>query len=955
MRRLLVALLALAALVAHAAAQDGTGTIDGTVTDPRGRPLANALVSADPRGVLRALSLEDGRFRLAGVPAGEVTLRVLRIGYRRAEVRVSVAAGADVEVNVALGPAPSEEGGVDDLLTRDELRAVDSARGVAVDPVTPDTARAAVQTFSQLLAGRAAGMFVRGSSGTVGAGSRIFLRGPSSYFLNNYPLVVIDGARTIVDPRALRIDVGGQTPSSIDDLSPEEVESVRVLRGPAATAAYGPAGAAGVLEVTTLRGRFGLPRWRAWAEVGERDAPGDFPANWDRVGITPAGQRLGRCTLRAQAALLCTPVDSLLAFSPLDAHSPFRAGTRRAVGASVRGGTQWLSYAVSGEGTRDLGVLDQNRLTGSSFRGSFTLYPSSTVNLRIDLARVDRDLHLPFEGNSLVDVVGAGLTGAARDNPQHGYRDGFGPELDFYANRETAKRVFGGLYAQWRPSAWLRLDGRFGFDRRDADDLQGIDPIAILGGQRTLRIVATDRELRDGELGATVSYAVAGIGAATSLRWQRVTDRTAYDDSLGIEGVGGARIIDKRLLREYGLTLRQALDWRTVHAGAVLRRDALSGNEPGLSGSLGASWDLSDEPFFSAPGWLDALSLRAAWGATERPVEAIPGIGSPRDPCTVTRCFGAGPEQLREVEGGFDASFGSGRLALSLTGYLRGTRGLLLPAGITDQGQQQLVNAGAVRNSGVEGTLRASLLRGGAVEWEAEVLGAVNRNRVTALDVARFAVSGAVDQYLAVGLPLGAYLGRPVLSYHDVDGDGVITSVRCPGSSCEVTLGDSLVYLGSAVPTRMLGVASRVTLWSRVTLYARAEHQGGSHVQDYIRGVRCVTYQRCRELYDPTAPVADQVAAAAAQLGTRAPYVEPTGFLKLREAAVTVSAPASWVRTFGARDVAFTLAGRNLGTSTGYTGLDPETSAFGQATVSALDMAQMPLPRTWVTRIDVRF
>jgi hypothetical protein len=955
MRRLLVALLALAALAPHAAAQDGTGVVHGTVTDPEGRPLPSATVLADARWTPHAYSGEDGRFRLADVPAGEVALRVTRIGYHRAEVRVSVSAGSDVEVTVALDPAPTDEIAVDFLRKMDELQAVDTARGVATDAVTPDTARAAVQTFSQLLAGRAAGMFVRGSSGTVGAGSRIFLRGPSSFFLNNYPLVVIDGARTITDNRALRIDVGGQTPSSIDDLSPEEIESVRVLRGPAATAAYGPAGAAGVLEVTTVGGRFGKPQWRAWAEVGERDAPEGFPPNWDQVGSTPDGQQLGRCTLRAQAALLCKPVGSFLVFSPLDAYSPFRTGTRRAVGASVRGGSEWLTYAVSGEGTRDLGVLDQNRLTGSSFRGSFTFYPAHSLNLRLDLARVNHDLRLPFEGNSVVDVIGSGLTGAARDNPQHGYRDGLGPDLDFYTNRETAKRVFGGLAAQWRPVTWLRLDGRFGFDRRDADDLQGLDPIAVLGGRRTLRIVETDRELRDAELGATADYEVGGIAGATALRWERVTDRTAYDDSMAIQGVGGVRIIDRRLLREYGLTLRQALDWRSVHAGAVLRRNALSGDEPGLTGSLGASWTVSDESFVPTPPWLDALSLRAAWGATERPIEAIPGIGAPRDPCTVTRCFGAGPEQLREVEGGFDASIGRQRITLSLTGYLRGTRGLLLPAGITDQGEQQLVNAGAVRNSGAEVTLRAALLRGGAITWDAEVLGAVNRNRVTALTVPRFPLGGAFDQYLVVGLPLGAYLARPVLSYHDVDGDGVITSARCPGTSCEVTLGDSIVNLGSAIPTRMLGVASRMTLWNRVTLYARAEHQGGGHVQNYIHGVRCVTYQRCRELYDPTAPVADQVAAAAAQLGTRAPYVESTAFLKLREAAVTVSAPASWVRTFGARDVAFTLAGRNLGTSTGYSGLDPETSSFGTATISNLDLAQTPLPRTWVTRIDVRF
>jgi hypothetical protein len=236
-----------------------------------------------------------------------------------------------------------------------------------------------------------------------------------------------------------------------------------------------------------------------------------------------------------------------------------------------------------------------------------------------------------------------------------------------------------------------------------------------------------------------------------------------------------------------------------------------------------------------------------------------------------------------------------------------------------------------------------------------EVLGAATRNRVTSLGAPLIILTSGIDQYLRNGQPIGAYLSFPVASSGDRDGDGVVTAADCPGPVCELGLADSLAYAGNPEPTRMLALASRVTLWNRVTLYARAEHQGGSTVLNYIHGVRCLTFLRCRELYDAAAPAGDQVAVAAAQLGSRTGYFEDSGFVKLREAAVTVSAPEGWASSFGARAVSLTFAGRNLATSTGYSGLDPETNSFGQLGFSTLDLAQMPLPRTWVTRVEVEF
>jgi hypothetical protein len=876
MRRLILLLVFLLALPSIASGQGGT--VHGIVTDRRGHPLPGTIVEVKVGDGARHVALADslGRYRVDGIPAGKGWVRAARIGMITDSARIVVNDGRDLEMKLVLRYDPHAVLVDEFPVAPASLYA--SVPGSSRGKIRPDPEGMA-GTFSQLLDARAAGVVVRASSGTVGAGSRIRIRGASSFFLANEPLVVIDGVRTITDPRALRIDVGGQTPSSIDDLRPDEVESVNVLRGPAAAAAYGPAGAAGVLEVTTVRGppRRQSPEWRAWARTGVREAPNGGPADYDQAGTTLAGTRATQCTLRARAAGECVPVDALESFSPLSANSPFRTGTTRAVGGSVRGAGRFLAYSLSAEGARDVGVSRESAGAGSSFRGNVSAYLGAGLDVRLGLAHSQRDLRLPFEGNSPLQVAGAGLTGAARDDPRQGYRDGPGPDIDPYESSQRSRRAQGVLAATWTPLSWLRLEGIFGVDRRDADDRQVVATTEPPGGRAPLRHAGSGRELRDGQLRASTGWDLGSLWMSTEIGWQRLTDRATLDDSMAVAGLGGSRSIVHQLARGHALTLKQEIGWKAVNAAAVLRRDAPGAGAAVMSGSLGAEWNFAR-----------VLKLRAAYGSTARTFAPLPGIGSPADVCAAAPCVGTDqPERLREIEGGADISLRSGEITLSLTGYRKTATGLLL-AGLADDGSLRLRNGGAVSNTGAEMALRATVLRGGNVGWSAELLSSVNRNRVTELDAAR----------------------------------------------------DRLTF-----PSRMLALGSRLTLWNQVTLYARAEYQAGSSVPDDIH----VTP------YDRATSRGERVAVASSQLGTRAAYVEGTGFVKLREVGISVAAPREWAWAFGASGVSLTLAGRNVATVTGYGGMDPETRSFGQAPVGTPDVAQMPLPRTWITRIDVRF
>src|SRR5690606_21160776 len=139
-----------------------------------------------------------------------------------------------------------------------------------------------VTTMSQLIQGRVSGVTVIQSSGTTGGGARVRIRGNNSLSLSNAPLLVVDGVRVYNAESSLGFGVGGQTPSRLDDLNPEDIESIEVLKGPAAAALYGTAAANGVIQVTTKRGQPAASRFNVWTEYGQIERTIEFPENVTR-------------------------------------------------------------------------------------------------------------------------------------------------------------------------------------------------------------------------------------------------------------------------------------------------------------------------------------------------------------------------------------------------------------------------------------------------------------------------------------------------------------------------------------------------------------------------------------------------------------------------------------------------------------------------------------------------
>ena len=110
---------------------------------------------------------------------------------------------------------------------------------------------APISDFSQMIAGREPGVVAMPSSGATGEGAAIRIRGSSSLSQLNEPIIYVDGIR--VDRSAVSLS-GTGNPSRLDDIPPESIERVEILKGAAAATLYGTEASNGVIQIFTKRG-----------------------------------------------------------------------------------------------------------------------------------------------------------------------------------------------------------------------------------------------------------------------------------------------------------------------------------------------------------------------------------------------------------------------------------------------------------------------------------------------------------------------------------------------------------------------------------------------------------------------------------------------------------------------------------------------------------------------------
>ena len=656
-------------------AQTSQGTISVRVTEAAGgRPLDQAQVVIVGT-TLGGLTNADGRFTFRAVTPGNVTVRVLRVGYSEQKKPVTVAAGQAASLEFALTEVALTLAPVVTTATGDQRR-VELGNAVASIDAAKIAESGAVQNVNDMLNSRTAGVTV--TSGTqTGSGARIRIRGQNSLSLSNDPIFIIDGVRMSNNIGSSNLFTGGAQPSRVGDLNPEEIESMEIVKGPSAATLYGTDAANGVVLITTKRGRAGTARWTIYGEGGMIKDNNTYPTNYTIFGTRVSnGSKLAinGCNLPLVSSGFCT-VDSVAKYNLFEDPdvTPLGTGYRNQYGLQLSGGNDLVRYFVSGEREDETGMLElpaferrrldtlnipirdwterPNVLGKNSVRANINAAVSPKLDLSASTGFINLAQRYSLESNATAGLgsqafggpgckicapnrlVGTGILAT----PLYGYR-AWTPGYTWQEKTgQRVNRFLGSFNANWRPTDWLqnRLTVGNDYTNRVDDNLlyrgEG-PPITALYRNGFKQNTRADIRNFTVDLGSTASYTPRPwLALKTTGGVQYVNYLFEFGSALGTQLAPGAQTAGAGAVptaseattfqKTLGLFVEQAAAINDrLFLTAALRTDqnsAFGTNFQSVYYPKGSvSWIMSDESFFPKWEFLNQFRFRAAIGSS---------------------------------------------------------------------------------------------------------------------------------------------------------------------------------------------------------------------------------------------------------------------------------------------------------------------------------------------------
>ena len=377
--RVLVPLAAGLLMASNLAAQ--AGSITGTVSDQAsGQPIAAAQVFI-ANLELGVISQQNGTFSIQNVPAGTHNVVVQRLGFQQASQTVTVAAGEAVTVNFTIVQAALQ---LDQVIVTGtpggtQRRAIgNTVQRMEVADITRTTA---ISNFQDLLGARTPGIRFSVAPGNIGVGSQITLRGIGSFnTARNQPLIYVDGVRVNNNAGAGPILGSGQEVNVLNDFNPDEIESIEIIKGPAAASLYGTEASGGVIQIITKRGAEGAPQFNFSVRQGTNfvtDPAGKLGTYW-LCPLRPAPQEgaANNCTAETiQPYNIYDEATRYIREGYFDWPTPnlFSYGHAQAYTMDVAGGTSSIRYFLSANYTDDAGIVDYNTQEVLRLRGNLSM------------------------------------------------------------------------------------------------------------------------------------------------------------------------------------------------------------------------------------------------------------------------------------------------------------------------------------------------------------------------------------------------------------------------------------------------------------------------------------------------------------------------------------------------------------------------------------------------------
>jgi len=746
----------------------------------------------------------EGNYTLT-VPSDNSILVISSIGY----VKQEIAVGKRTNVSQSLVP---ETQALNEVQVVGYGTQKKSQVTGAISSVSDEQLRdVPVANIGQALQGRAAGITVASNGTAPGQSPTIRIRGNRSLSGSNDPLLVVDG-----------VPFDG----SLNDLNPDDITSLEVLKDASSTAIYGARGANGVILITTRRGKSGAPRVTYSGYYGQKRIYGRF----DLMN----GEQYYNYKLQAYRAQSPTFDPSAASFLTNDERANYQAGKttdyqsllfqkghiqNHSLGLS--GGTDQTQYSASLGYYDETGIVPVQRFQRFSLRGTLDQQIGKRVKVGLNTLNTFTNANDPN-----VNVLYQMLTTSPLASPYDAngqlvlYPNGdqLSNPLTLYVpnahlDRSRRLRTINSLYGQVNILKGLDYRLNVGLDgRTQADDSFYASVTPNNGGG--VNTASSASSIAYNLLAENILTYNRNFADKHDLNVTALYSRQTYHT----DGFGGAvqnTLADYQLNTNLGAgtptrvnNTTQPIDWGLVSymgrinyaydnrysATLTARIDQSSRLAPGhktnLFPSAAVAWNIANEAFLKDYSWVSNLKLRASLGRvgstainpyqTQGSLSA--GLGSGYYNYGPTGAVGVVPssipnpnlgwEYTTTTNFGLDFGFLENRITGSVEVYQQRTNDLLLPYALpTASGYGSvLINAGKTQNRGVELSLTTVNLRAkdlGGFEWSTDWNFTVNREKV--LDLNSYNSDGSARDDIGNQ----RFIGQPLYVIYDYKNIGI--------------------------------------------------------------------------------------------------------------------------------------------------------------------------------------
>jgi TonB-linked SusC/RagA family outer membrane protein len=782
-------LLAVAVLTAVSLDAKAQKKVTGRVTISGGSGLPGVSIIVDGTNTGTTTD-NEGKYTIAA-PNSSSTLIFSFIGYLSQKIAIDSKRVIDVQLKEDVAQLSDVVViGYGTVRKRDLTGAVTSLKSEDIKQVPAQSPLESIQ-------GKVAGVDITRGSGSASSGINILIRGNRSIGAGNGPLFIVDGIQT----------------SNIDNINPNDIESIDFLKDASSTAIYGWQGANGIVIVTTKKGVTGKPKVSFNMYYGLSQVS-RYPSVLDGPGYVAIKREANRATGKWNSVIDDAAIFNTQELAAIKNNEwidyqkeLFHNGTQQNYNVGVNAGSEKTKVFFSIDYFNEKGIVKFDQAKRYSFRANIDQTINSWVKVGLQSQVTTRDesyrrdplnmankiipLGTIYDGNGVFipyPLSGSSISPLADEQP------------DVFSNTGKKTNIIANTYLELRPLKSLTFRSNFG---------------ANLGFSRIGLFEASNTINRNG------GNSQSSISASNSrfINWDNIltfnkevnahsitlTALSSYVENISedVSALGQGQLLPAQLYYALGnaptnISISSGFEkWNVLSFAGRLnynykskylltltnRADGASrlstGNKWAFFPSAAVAWQVGDEDFMKGQNIFSDLKLRLSYG-----VAGNSGISPYGTQSTLTRvpmAFGessfqgftfspllgnaeAGWELSKTKNLGVDMGFLKSRLSATIDIYDTRTSDLLLPRGLPPTTGVKTVyqNIGKTRNNGVELGINSVNIRTKDFSWNSSLTFTHNRERIVSL------VTKSIDD-----IGNGWFVGKPISVFYDYEKLGI--------------------------------------------------------------------------------------------------------------------------------------------------------------------------------------